>query len=70
MTWPSRWRPSENVVTGKIPLVAVDKGFVTILAKGGIPKKVAVKLGVVDGTWAEVTDQSVQPGDTLILPGK
>jgi hypothetical protein len=53
----------------QVPLVAVDKGFVTIL-KNGIPKRVAVKLGAVDGTWAEVTDHSVQPGDILLRPGK
>ncbi len=53
----------------QIPMVAVDKGFVTLL-KGGIPKKVAVKIGAMDGTWAEVTDNSVQPSDTILLPGK
>lgn len=57
----------DNVL--QIPVVAVDKGYVTIL-KSGIPKKVAVKLGATDGSWAEVTDNSVQPGDTLLLPGK
>ena len=53
----------------QIPLVAVDKGFVTLL-KGGIPQKIAVKLGAVDGTWAEVADKSIQLGDTILLPGK
>lgn len=53
----------------QVPLVAVDRGTVTLL-KGGIPKKVAVKLGATDGQWAEVTDNSVQAGDTLLLPGK
>lgn len=53
----------------QVPFVAIDKGYVTIL-KGGIPKKVAVKVGITDGAWAEVTDNSVQLDDTLLLPGK
>jgi multidrug efflux pump subunit AcrA (membrane-fusion protein) len=53
----------------QIPMVAIDKGYVTVL-KGGIPKKVAVKLGITDGVWAEVADNSIQPNDTLLLPGK
>ena len=57
----------DNVL--QIPLVAVDKGIVTLL-KGGIPKKVPVKLGAADGTWVEVTDKSIQMGDTILLPGK
>ena len=57
----------DNVL--QIPLVAVDKGYVTVL-RGGIPKKIPVKLGTTDGTWAEVVDNSLQASDTLILPGK
>ncbi|HVZ81348.1 MAG TPA: efflux RND transporter periplasmic adaptor subunit [bacterium] len=57
----------ENVL--QVPLVAVDHGTVTLL-KGGIPKKVPVKLGATDGQWAEVTDHSVQADDILLLPGK
>lgn len=57
----------ENVL--QVPLVAVDRGTVTLL-KGGIPKKVAVKVGATDGQWTEITDKSVQPDDTLLLPGK
>jgi multidrug efflux pump subunit AcrA (membrane-fusion protein) len=53
----------------QIPMVAVDKGMVTVL-KNGLAKKVSVKLGAMDGTWAEVTDNSIQPTDTIILPGK
>ena len=53
----------------QIPMVAVDKGFVTVL-RNGIPKKVPVKLGAADGTWVEVTDNSIQAGDTLLRPGK
>ncbi len=55
--------------TLQIPLVAVDKGTVTVL-RGGLPKKIPVKLGITDGTWAEVTDNSIKPDDTLLLPGK
>jgi macrolide-specific efflux system membrane fusion protein len=57
----------DNVL--QIPMVAIDKGYVTLL-KNGIPKKVPVKLGALDGTWAEVLDNSVQSTDTLLLPGK
>jgi multidrug efflux pump subunit AcrA (membrane-fusion protein) len=57
----------DNVL--QIPIVAVNQGYVTVL-RGGIPKKIPVKLGVTDGTWAEVADNSIQAGDTLILPGK
>lgn len=57
----------DNVL--QIPIVAVDKGSVTVL-RGGIPKKIPVKLGAADGTWAEVADNSILAGDTLILPGK
>ncbi len=57
----------DNVL--QIPVVAVDQGFVTVL-RGGIPKKVPVKLGATDGTWAEVVDKNIQAGDTLLLPGK
>jgi multidrug efflux pump subunit AcrA (membrane-fusion protein) len=53
----------------QIPMVAVDKGMVTVL-RSGIPQKVPVKLGVTDGTWAEVADNSIQPGDTLLISGK
>jgi membrane fusion protein, macrolide-specific efflux system len=53
----------------QIPVVAIDRGSVTVLREG-IPKKVAVKVGITDGAWAEVTDNSIQPNDTLLLPGK
>jgi len=51
----------------QVPMVAVDKGTVTVLRKGG-PKKVAVKLGAMDGTWAEVTDESIKLEDILLVP--
>jgi len=57
----------ENVL--QVPMVSVDKGFVTAL-RNGIQKKVPVKLGATDGSWAEVTEGDVNPGDTLLLPGK
>lgn len=52
----------------QIPLAAVQNGMVTLL-KSGMTKKISVKLGASDGTWAEVTDNSVQPTDTILLPG-
>lgn len=57
----------DNVL--QVPMVAVDRGFVTVL-RNGIPKKIAVKLGAADGTWVEVKDNSVQLNDALLLPGK
>jgi multidrug efflux pump subunit AcrA (membrane-fusion protein) len=57
----------DNVL--QVPVVSVDKGFVTVL-KNGLRKKIAVKLGATDGTWAEVTDGSVQADDTILMPGK
>jgi membrane fusion protein, macrolide-specific efflux system len=57
----------DNVL--QIPLVAVENGKVRIRRKG-LTQKVAVKLGATDGTWAEVTDDSVKPDDTIIVPGK
>lgn len=57
----------DNVL--EIPSVALDRGYVTVLKKGG-SKKVAVKTGITDGAWTEVTDNSIQSNDTLILPGK
>ena len=57
----------DNVL--QIPLVAVDKGKVKVV-RNGISQKVDVKLGAVDGTWAEVTDNSLKPDDTLLVPGK
>lgn len=53
----------------QIPVAALDQGKVTVV-RNGIPQKVAVKVGVTDGTWTEVTDNSIHPDDTLLLPGK
>jgi hypothetical protein len=52
----------------QIPIAAVQNGMVTLL-KNGMTKKIPVKLGASDGTWAEVLDNSVQPNDTILLPG-
>ena len=57
----------DNVL--QVPLVAVNKGYLTLL-RGGLSKKIAVKLGATDGSWAEITDNSVQLDDTIVLPGK
>jgi len=57
----------DNVL--QIPLVAVDKVKVKVL-RNGLFQKTDVKLGAVDGTWAEVTDDSLKPGDTLLVPGQ
>ncbi|MBL8992475.1 MAG: efflux RND transporter periplasmic adaptor subunit [Spirochaetia bacterium] len=57
----------ENVL--QIPLVAVNQGRVTVI-RGGLPLKIAVKLGAVDGTWAEVLDNNIRIDDLVLVPGK
>jgi len=53
----------------QVPLVAVEKGRVRLIRKGST-QKVEVKLGAMDGTWAEVLDDSVRPDDTILAPSK
>ncbi len=53
----------------QIPVSAVDKGEVKILRNGNT-LRIPVKLGAEDGTWAEVTDGSVQPTDLILLSEK
>jgi multidrug efflux pump subunit AcrA (membrane-fusion protein) len=51
----------------QVPLAAVTDGTVTAL-RGGIPRRIPVKLGVMDGTWAEVVGPGIEPDDVLLLP--
>jgi hypothetical protein len=43
--------------------------MVTVL-RAGIPQKIAIKLGATDGTWTEVTDNSLKPDDILLVSRK
>lgn len=53
-----------------IPIAAYENGFVWIKRGHMIPMKVAVKLGVVEGTLAEVTSDDLRVGDTLMIRRK
>lgn len=53
----------------QIPVAALDQGEVKLIRNGNT-LKVPVKLGAGDGTWAEVTDGSIQPADLILLPRK
>lgn len=57
----------ENVL--QIPLVAVSQGRVTVI-RGGLPQKISVKLGAVDGTWAEVLENTIRMDDLVVVPEK
>jgi multidrug efflux pump subunit AcrA (membrane-fusion protein) len=57
----------ENVL--QVPLVAVNQGKVKAI-RNGITKSLPVKIGAVDGTWAEVLEGDLKPEDTLVASGK
>jgi multidrug efflux pump subunit AcrA (membrane-fusion protein) len=50
-----------------IPLGAVNNGRVVVV-RGGHKIKVDVKVGAVDGDWAEVLDGDVKTGDQVVVP--
>ena len=47
--------------------MAFDNGRVWVKRGHGIPHPVPVKLGVIDGTMAEVVDGDLQPGDRVMI---
>ncbi len=51
----------------QIPLKAVIQGKIKVL-KGIFTRDIPVKLGISNGDWVEVTDNSLQGDETLILP--
>lgn len=53
----------------QVPLVALHQGGVRVL-RNGLPKTVPIKVGAVDGTWAEVLSGDIHPDDTLLVPEK
>ncbi|HAG92189.1 MAG TPA: secretion protein HlyD [Bdellovibrionales bacterium] len=52
-----------------IPYSAVHNGMV-VLRRNGKKKKVKVKIGHVDDRWAEVTDDSIELTDEILIPQK
>lgn len=52
-----------------IPFSAISNGMVTVRRQGK-KIKIPVKVGHVDGQWAEVTDDSVQLSDKILVPKK
>lgn len=50
-----------------VPLAAITNGRL-ILSSGGAQKKVDVKVGVVDGDWAEVLGDDMRIGDRVLVP--
>lgn len=50
-----------------IPVVAFDKGRVWVKRGRGLPHPVPVKLGVIDGTSAEVLEGDLQAGDRVMI---
>jgi len=50
-----------------IPVAAFDNGQVWVKRGNGLPHSVPVKLGVIDGTTAEVVSGDLQPGDRVMI---
>ncbi|MBI3316751.1 MAG: efflux RND transporter periplasmic adaptor subunit [Candidatus Omnitrophica bacterium] len=53
-----------------IPVAALGEGTVIVKRENKKPFSTAVKIGLVDGTFAEVIAGDVKPGDRLVLPAK
>lgn len=52
-----------------VPVSALTESFLS-LRRGGRKMKVAVKTGIVEGAFAEISSGDVNEGDELILPSK
>ena len=52
-----------------IPTSAINSGKI-LIRREGKKIKTDVKVGIVDGNWAEVIDGSIQPGDLVLVPHK
>ncbi|HEX7676014.1 MAG TPA: efflux RND transporter periplasmic adaptor subunit [Bdellovibrio sp.] len=50
-----------------IPVVAFENGSVWRKRGRSLPKSVPVKIGVTDGTWAEILEGDLAPGDRLLI---
>ncbi len=61
-----RYRPANAAATtGSPPLP--QKGDVWVLGASGVPERRPLRLGISDGTVAEVVDGSLVPGDRVVL---
>ena len=50
-----------------IPVIAFENGKVWVKRGNGLPKAVPIKIGVVDGSMAEVLEGDLQPGDRVMI---
>ncbi len=53
-----------------VPLSAIDNGVVTIKREGERRKKIPVKIGVVDGQYAEMIDSPLKYSDEILIKKK
>ncbi|MCB0421537.1 MAG: efflux RND transporter periplasmic adaptor subunit [Bdellovibrionales bacterium] len=58
----------ENVLM--IPVNGLSQGKVIVRRASGKKEKVDVKIGGVDGLWAEVTDGAISESDEVLIPIK
>lgn len=49
------------------PVAAIEQGYVWVKRANRFPKKVAVKLGIVDKEMAEIVSGDLQEGDRLLI---
>ncbi len=52
-----------------VPVSAVQSGRV-VVRNGHLKKKVQIKIGAIDGYWAEITEGDLHEGDEVFLPRK
>jgi len=52
-----------------VPVSAVQSGRV-VVRNGHLKKKIQVKIGAIDGHWAEITEGDLREGDEVFLPRK
>lgn len=57
----------ENVLL--VPVAALNNGQITI-KRNGRKQKLSLKVGLIDGEWAEVLTGDIQESDDVILPRK
>ncbi|MEQ1876079.1 MAG: HlyD family efflux transporter periplasmic adaptor subunit [Bdellovibrionia bacterium] len=50
-----------------LPLSGLSNGKVTIV-RDGRRQKINVKVGVIDGNWAELVEGEIKPGDQILVP--
>ncbi len=52
-----------------VPVSAVQSGRV-VVRSGHLKKKILVKIGAIDGQWAEIAEGDLREGDEVFLPRK